>query len=128
MKKFLTIQTNLGTAVLFVAAFFISLATFAQRPNFILILTDDQGWTSTLQLMDDNVPNSKSDYFETPELKKIELYNLKDDLGELNDLAKKYPQKVKELEMLIFDYAKEVNAGDLLTGTSEKKNEKENED
>ncbi len=71
MKKNITIHTNLGIAVLFVAAFFISLATFAQRPNFILILTDDQGWTSTSQLMDDNVPNSKSDYFETPELEKI---------------------------------------------------------
>jgi arylsulfatase A-like enzyme len=36
-----------------------------QKPNFILILTDDQGWTSSSQLMDDNILNSKSDYYET---------------------------------------------------------------
>jgi arylsulfatase A-like enzyme len=50
---------------------FIANTISAQRPNFILILTDDQGWTSTSQLMDDNIPNSKSDYFETPMLEKL---------------------------------------------------------
>lgn len=49
----------------------VSYAANAQRPNFIFILTDDQGWTSTSQLMDDNIPNSKSDYFETPEIEKL---------------------------------------------------------
>ena len=41
------------------------------KPNFILILTDDQGWTSTSQLMDDRVPNSKSDYYQTPQLERF---------------------------------------------------------
>ena len=43
----------------------------SSRPNFILILTDDQGWTSTSQLMDDRVPNSKSDYYQTPQLERF---------------------------------------------------------
>lgn len=30
-----------------------------------------------------------------------QLYNLKDDIGEKNNLATKYPEKVKELEALL---------------------------
>lgn len=43
----------------------------AARPNFILILTDDQGWSSTSIGMDDRVPESKSDYFETPNIDRL---------------------------------------------------------
>ena len=43
----------------------------SSKPNFILILTDDQGWTSTSQLMDDRMPNSKSDYYQTPQLERF---------------------------------------------------------
>ena len=57
--------------VFIINAFFIVSVASAQHPNFILILTDDQGWTSSSQLMDDNVPNSKSDYFETRQLERI---------------------------------------------------------
>ncbi len=46
-------------------------ATAVQKPNFILILTDDQGWTSSSQLMDDQIPNSKSDYYETPNIERL---------------------------------------------------------
>jgi len=42
-----------------------------KKPNFIFILTDDQGWTSSSQLMDNHVPNSKSDYFETPQIERF---------------------------------------------------------
>lgn len=41
------------------------------RPNFILILTDDQGWSSTSEGMDDRIPESKSDYFETPNIDRL---------------------------------------------------------
>ena len=37
-------------------------------PNFILILADDQGWNGTSVQMMHNEPDSKSDYFETPNL------------------------------------------------------------
>ncbi len=40
----------------------------AQKPNFILILTDDQGWTSSSQQMDNHMANSKSDFYETPNM------------------------------------------------------------
>jgi arylsulfatase A-like enzyme len=43
----------------------------ATKPNFIFILTDDQGWTSTSQLMDDRVSNSRSDYYQTPQLERF---------------------------------------------------------
>ena len=40
-------------------------------PNFIVILTDDQGWNGTsVQMMDDEV-RSKSDYHQTPNLEKL---------------------------------------------------------
>ncbi len=40
----------------------------AQTPNFVVILVDDQGWTGTSVLMDANDPDSKSDYYHTPNL------------------------------------------------------------
>jgi len=40
-------------------------------PNFIFILTDDQGWSSTSIGMDDRIPESKSDYFETPNIDRM---------------------------------------------------------
>ncbi|HVZ26648.1 MAG TPA: sulfatase-like hydrolase/transferase [Sediminibacterium sp.] len=38
----------------------------AKRPNMILILTDDLGWSCFSSQMDSRIPDSKSDYFETP--------------------------------------------------------------
>lgn len=64
-------STYIKSLIFFSAAFFAVLTISAQRPNFIVILTDDQGWTSTSQLMDDNIPNSKSDFYETPVLEKL---------------------------------------------------------
>ncbi|MBK8778745.1 MAG: sulfatase [Saprospiraceae bacterium] len=55
----------IGIGVLSVLLFSSHKSVPANKPNFIFILTDDQGWTSTSQLMDDKLPNSKSDYFET---------------------------------------------------------------
>jgi len=45
-----------------------SIAQIAQPPNIILILTDDLGWSCFSSQMDDRVPDSKSDYFETPNI------------------------------------------------------------
>lgn len=46
-------------------------APAASVPSFVFILTDDLGWTSLSQLMDDRVPGSRSDYHETPHLERL---------------------------------------------------------
>ena len=42
--------------------------------------------------------------------KSVELYNLKDDIGEKNDLAAKMPEKVAELRRMLRAWRKEVDA------------------
>ena len=39
-----------------------------------------------------------------------ELYNLKDDIGERNNLAKKIPEKTKELSTMLADWRRKVHA------------------
>ncbi|MGJ8639706.1 MAG: sulfatase [Opitutaceae bacterium] len=43
----------------------------SRSPNFILILSDDQSWRGTSALMDPSVPESKSDYYQTPHLERL---------------------------------------------------------
>jgi len=40
----------------------------------------------------------------------FELYNLKQDIGEQNNLAKKMPEKTRELKELLANWRNEVNA------------------
>ncbi len=40
-------------------------------PNIIFILTDDQGWTHTSHQADPAIPESKSDYYETPNMDRM---------------------------------------------------------
>jgi len=47
------------------------------------------------------------EFFETG---KIELYNLRDDIGEKTDLAMKMPEKAKELHDMLVAWRKKVNA------------------
>jgi arylsulfatase A len=47
------------------------------------------------------------EYFEN---NTVQLFNLKDDLGEQNDLAKKQPKKVRELRDMLHAWRKEVSA------------------
>lgn len=50
----------------------LSLARAAdQRPNFVVILGEAQGWASSSVLMDDTVPASKSELAQTPNLEKL---------------------------------------------------------
>ena len=44
---------------------------FAQNPNIIIILSDDQGWTGTSQKMKSSLNTSKSDYYITPNIERI---------------------------------------------------------
>ena len=39
-----------------------------KRPNFILLLADDQGWVQTSTQMDPDDPTTRSDYFRTPNI------------------------------------------------------------
>jgi arylsulfatase A-like enzyme len=43
----------------------------SKPPNFIVILTDDLGWSSLSVSMDKNYPNAKSDYHKTPNIDAI---------------------------------------------------------
>ncbi len=47
------------------------------------------------------------EYFEDG---KLELFNLKNDIGEQNDLSKKYPDKLKELKNDSLQWRKDTNA------------------
>lgn len=58
---------------------FAGIAVFPQQkktgdkkaPNIILILADDQGWSQLSVATDPRIPNSKSDYLETPNIARI---------------------------------------------------------
>lgn len=41
---------------------------------------------------------------------RLELYNLKEDIGEQNDLVDKHPEKAKKLQALLHEWRKEVDA------------------
>jgi arylsulfatase A-like enzyme len=54
------------------ALIFASVANGADpKPNFIVILSDDQGWGTTSIMMDPRVPESRSDFFQTPSLERL---------------------------------------------------------
>lgn len=61
--------------MLIIFRFIISLSVFClasqtvfSSPNFILVLTDDHGWSSFSAPMDKNLPDAKSDYYQTPNM------------------------------------------------------------
>ncbi|MCT4646677.1 MAG: sulfatase [Carboxylicivirga sp.] len=42
-----------------------------KQPNFIILYADDLGWPGLSVLMDERVPDSKSDYYQTPNLERL---------------------------------------------------------
>ena len=66
-------KLNLITVLIFL----LSLSSFSNKnkkessPNFIIILVDDQGWNGTSVQMMDNEINSKSDFYQTPNIEKL---------------------------------------------------------
>lgn len=46
-------------------------AVVGSTPNIILILADDQGWNGLSVAMDPNQPDSKSDFYQTPNLARL---------------------------------------------------------
>ncbi len=49
----------------------VSAAIAADRPNILLILTDDQGWSQMSGPMDPGIPGSRSAYLETPNMDRL---------------------------------------------------------
>ena len=43
----------------------------APAPNIILFLADDMGWTGTSVAMDPSIPESRSDFYQTPNLERL---------------------------------------------------------
>ena len=60
----------MSAAVLLAAAPF-ALGQGSSAPNIILIIADDQGWNHLSVPMDDTLPGSGSDYFQTPNIERI---------------------------------------------------------
>jgi arylsulfatase A-like enzyme len=46
-------------------------AALTAQPNIIFILADDMGWTGTSVQIDPKVPESKSDFYQTPNIEKL---------------------------------------------------------
>ena len=63
--------TALTLAALLLAPLAALGAAAAQRPNFVFILGEGHGWSSTSVQMDDAVPESKSAFVRTPNLEKF---------------------------------------------------------
>ncbi|MDA8562907.1 sulfatase [Mariniblastus sp.] len=66
MKRFLIVIAILNCSVSAIDA-----KETPESPNFILILSDDQSWKGTSVRMDPSIPQSKSDYYKTPNLERL---------------------------------------------------------
>lgn len=60
-----------ASALIFLYTLGCASAPEPQSPNIILIVTDDQGWTSVSYRADPDRPDSMSDYFETPNMARM---------------------------------------------------------
>jgi len=74
MKTLAKYSNNVN--IIFVTFIFVFSSCFGQKanerkPNFIVILTDDQSWVGTSFLADPNDPRSKSDYYQTPNMERL---------------------------------------------------------
>ena len=64
-------------SLVFVSNFIFSSQEKTNSPNFIFILADDQGWNGTSVRMNDTIPYSASDYYETPNIEKLAKKGMK---------------------------------------------------
>src|SRR2546423_13964855 len=66
-------KTHLACAIALFAVTFPSLAAEAPagRPNFVVIMAQAQGWSSTSTAMDDSIPSSRNDLIQTPSLDRL---------------------------------------------------------
>lgn len=71
------------------------------KPNFVVIFIDDMGYG--------DIEPFGSQQNKTPNLSG-ELYNLKADLGEKNNVAGTNPEVVKRLQIMLEDFAADIKA------------------
>ena len=80
MKR-IKINTNLNLyflfTLLFVTVNFFGQKNTSKKPNFIVILTDDQSWVGTSFLANPNDQRSKSDYYHTPNMERLANYGMR---------------------------------------------------
>ncbi len=69
-RNFIAWTFGMATALVALAAPGITQAA-TNPPNFILILTDDQSYVGSSALMDPENPETKSDYFQTPNIERL---------------------------------------------------------
>ena len=67
---FLTLAISL-LAVLLTVATIPTAQAATSSPNFVFILSDDQGWPATSAQMHPSLKDSRSDYFQTPNLERL---------------------------------------------------------
>ncbi|MCH1506115.1 MAG: sulfatase-like hydrolase/transferase [Verrucomicrobiales bacterium] len=59
------------TSLALIGSFLLCGSYGEEKPNFIVILTDDQSWVGTSLQIDPKDPRSKSDYYQTPNLERL---------------------------------------------------------
>lgn len=70
---------HLCASLFFCFSFIVPLGTVdaADRPNFIVILADDQGWNALSTPMDPDLPGSGSTYYRTPNLARLAMQGMR---------------------------------------------------
>jgi arylsulfatase A-like enzyme len=70
VRQFTRAET-LARGTVLLLAFWSVVHPVAADPNFVVILTDDQGWTGTSVAMSPDQDDSLSDYYQTPNLQRL---------------------------------------------------------
>ena len=62
---------NRSIYILSVFVLLSSISSAAKPPNFVLVYVDDLGWAETSVEMIEGRPDSRSDYYQTPNIERI---------------------------------------------------------
>ncbi len=65
------VLSTLSSTALLASLLVASATANAAPPNIVFILSDDQGWTNTSVQIDPDIPESKSDFYQTPNLEAL---------------------------------------------------------
>lgn len=71
MKNVSKIILNSLVALSFISSTYSQIKPLKKKPNFVVILTDDQGWNALSTRMDPDIPGSGSTYYRTPNLDRL---------------------------------------------------------